>query len=82
MNLTGIRVTATGKFSVIYYKDGKGDTTMLALEVMKQCRPAALPRLENVSVSIQNISLQSLKNMLHGSGIRHQNCIKFTIFNP
>ena len=52
LDLTGIRVTATGKFSVIYYRDGQrrlynvdsgSDAVLL------------LPRLENFSVSMQKV---------------------------
>ena len=48
---------------------------MLTLEVMKQCRPA-LAQTGKCQRIHANISSQSLKNMLHGTGIRYQNCIK------
>ena len=51
---------------------------MLTLEVMKQCRPA-LVQTEKCQRIHANIFSQSLKNMLHGAGIRYQNCIKFTL---
>ena len=40
MDLTGIRITTTGKFPLFTIKMVKGDSTMLTLEVMKQCRHA------------------------------------------
>ena len=48
---------------------------MLTLEVMKQCRPA-LAQTRKCQYIYANISLQSLKNMLHGTRIQYQNCIK------
>ena len=53
----------------------KGATTMLTLEVMKQCRPA-LAQTRKCQYIYANISLQSLKNMLHETRIQYQNCIK------
>ena len=54
---------------------------MLTLEVMKQCRPA-LSQTGKCQRIHANIFSQSTKNMLHGTGIRYQNCIKFSTFNP
>ena len=48
---------------------------MLTLEVMKQCRPA-LAQTGKCQRIHANISSQSLKNMLYGTGIHYQNCIK------
>ena len=48
---------------------------MLTLEVMKQCR-SALSQNGKCQRIPANTSSQSLKNMLHGTGIRYQNCIK------
>ena len=53
----------------------KGDTTMLTLEAMKQCYPA-LAQTGKCQCIHANICSKSLKNMLHGTGIRYQNCIK------
>ena len=53
----------------------KGATTVLTLEVVKQCRHA-LAQTGKCQHIYANISLQSLKNMHHGTGIHYQNCIK------
>ena len=77
LDLTGIRVTVTGKFSVIYYKysqrrhynvDFGWDETMPS-----RCCP---------DWKMSAYPCKYLKNMLHGTGICYQNCIKFTILNP
>ena len=48
---------------------------MSNLEVMKQYRPALVQTRKCQSIHA-NIFLQSLKNMLHRTGIGYQNCIK------
>ena len=74
LDLTGIRVTATGKFpifSIIYYKDRQRRLYNVDLEVMKQCRPALAQTGKCQRIDANN-SLQSLKNMPRGAGIRYQ----------
>ena len=52
----------------------KGDSIMLTLEVMKQCRPALVQTGKCQRIHA-NMSSQSLKNMPRRAGIRYHNCL-------
>ena len=62
-------------FQLLTIKMVKGDSTMLTLEVIKQCRPTLVQTGKCQRIHAK-ISSQSLKSVPHRIGIRYQNCIK------
>ena len=65
------------KFSVIYYKYGQKRHYNVDFG-----RDETMPSCCCPDWKMSAYPCKYLKNMLHGTGICYQNCIKFTILNP